>query len=74
VEYPFEREESARTYSIVRHHRDLDGEWEKVVESGIIGYKSASAKSEALNETERKLHPTKTSWSRDLFIPRLEKL
>jgi hypothetical protein len=61
-----------RTYSIVRSHRDNDGEWEKIVDSGL-DWNTAKARAEELSEAERRAHPEKTSWTRDLFIPQLEK-
>ena len=62
-------------YSIVQTNRNPKGKgtWEKVVESGIAGFKAAFARAEELNAAERAKHPEKTTWTTDLFIVQREK-
>lgn len=62
-----------RIYSVYRHHRENSVNSETLVESGL-DWNTAKTKAEQLSEAERKLHPLKTSWSRDLFIPHFEKM
>ena len=61
-----------RTYRIIRNHRDTDGQWDVVVQSGL-DWNTADAKRNELSRAEMALHPTKTSWTRDLFIVEMEK-
>ena len=58
-------------YSIIRGHRDTDGTWNKVEASGLT-LEAARAKEAELTKAEKKLHPKKTSWTRDVFCLQLE--
>ena len=60
-----------QTYSIIRAHRDRDGEWEEIVESGL-DWETACAKAVELSVRERLASAAKTSWTRDLFYCQLE--
>lgn len=61
-----------RTYSILRSHRGPDrDEREDLIESGL-SWDVADAKRERLDEAEERAHPEQTSWTRDLFLVRLE--
>ena len=55
-----------QTYSIVRVHRDRDGEWEKIVDSGL-DWETARRKAVELSTAERVANPAKTSWTLDIF-------
>ena len=56
-----------QTYSIIRAHRDRDGEWEEIVESGL-DWETAHTKAVEWSVRERFGNPTKTSWTRDLSV------
>ena len=60
-----------QTYSVIRAHRDRDGEREEVVESGL-DWETARRKAVEWSIRERLANPTKTSWTRDLFYCQLE--
>ena len=62
----------SQTYSIIRVHRDQDGEWEKIVESGL-DWETARRKAVEWSEAERLANPEKTSWTVDLFYCQLER-
>jgi hypothetical protein len=52
-------------YSIVRSHRDIDGVWEKIVESGLT-LDAARKRERELGRAERLAHPEKTGWTHDV--------
>jgi len=61
-----------QTYSsIIRAHRDRDGEWEEIVESGL-DWETARRKAVEWIAAERLANPEKTSWTLDLFYCQLE--
>jgi hypothetical protein len=62
-----------RHYRILRCHRDTDGDWQKTVAQGIAGYPKAKAIAAEMQRRYDAKHPKKTSWTKDLFIPELEK-
>ena len=61
------------TYSIIRSHRDgvPIRSVQTVVESGLV-WEDAEHLRGALDAAERKANPTKSSWTRDLFIIKKE--
>lgn len=62
---------TGRTYSILRSSRQGQKTVETVVDTGLSWEKADSTRN-GYDEAERKAHPEKTSWTRDLFIVRME--
>jgi hypothetical protein len=58
-------------YSVIRSHRDIDGEWEKIECTGMK-WEDARAASLRYEERERQAYPRKSSWARDVFYCLLE--
>jgi len=56
----------------VRNHRGDDSEWQREVESGIVGYEAASARAGELQRAYDTENPGRGSWTKDLFGPELE--
>jgi hypothetical protein len=54
------------TYSVVRSHRDVDGEWETIEDSGME-WETARAAALLFDTRERDSKPLKSSWTRDVF-------
>jgi hypothetical protein len=62
-----------RTYSILRSSRQNQKTVETVVDTGM-SWEAADSKRNKRDAAERKAHPEKSSWTRDLFIVRMEEL
>jgi hypothetical protein len=60
-----------KIYSILRSKRTGSRSIETVVESGL-SWDIANIRRERLTELEIAAQPTKTSWTRDIFIIKLE--
>ncbi len=62
---------TGRTYSVLRSRRQSQKTIETVVDTGM-SWEAADRKRNERDDAERKAHPELSSWTRDLYIVRLE--
>lgn len=62
-----------RSYQVIRSINPKNGKWHNKVEATGLDWEAAKKLEDELTLAERKAHPDRTSWTRDVFYCELEK-